>query len=67
MQSQVDLAAVFDEHHEHIYWDQASLLVQTGLLDSSKLPVTGAEQSEGFVNGTYATNALIVRTETVLS
>jgi carboxymethylenebutenolidase len=31
--------------HEHIYWDQASLLAQVGLLDASKLPVTGAEQA----------------------
>ena len=29
--------------HEHIYWDQASVLVQLGLLDSSGLPVVGAE------------------------
>ena len=29
--------------HEHIYWDQASVLVQLGLLDSSKLPVAGVE------------------------
>lgn len=29
--------------HEHIYWDQASVLVQIGLLDSTGLPVTGAE------------------------
>ncbi len=27
--------------HEHIYWDQASLLVQVGLLDPKLLPVTG--------------------------
>jgi carboxymethylenebutenolidase len=26
--------------YEHIYWDQASLLVQIGLLDKAKLPVT---------------------------
>jgi carboxymethylenebutenolidase len=32
-------------HHEHIYWDQASLLVQVGLLDQTELPVTGAEQA----------------------
>jgi carboxymethylenebutenolidase len=32
--------------HEHIYWDQASLLVQLGLLDRAGLPVTGAEQAE---------------------
>jgi carboxymethylenebutenolidase len=31
--------------HEHIYWDQASLLVQVGLLDQTALPVTGAEQA----------------------
>lgn len=28
--------------HEHIYWDQAGVLVQTGLLDPVGLPVTGA-------------------------
>jgi carboxymethylenebutenolidase len=32
-------------HHEHIYWDQASLLTQVGLIDSAALPVTGAEQA----------------------
>ncbi len=31
--------------HEHIYWDQASVLVQTGLLDASKLPVVGIESA----------------------
>ena len=31
--------------HEHIYWDQASLLAQVGLLDPSELPITGAEQA----------------------
>lgn len=31
--------------HEHIYWDQASLLVQVGLIDSKGLPVTGIEQA----------------------
>ena len=30
--------------HEHIYWDQASLLVQVGLLDPANLPVAGVEQ-----------------------
>ena len=29
--------------HEHIYWDQASVLVQIGLLDPSHLPVNGAD------------------------
>ncbi|MDP1736279.1 MAG: nuclear transport factor 2 family protein [Caulobacter sp.] len=31
--------------HEHIYWDQAGVLVQVGLLDPSGLPVTGAESA----------------------
>jgi len=29
--------------HEHIYWDQASVLKQIGLLTDSNLPVRGAE------------------------
>jgi carboxymethylenebutenolidase len=32
--------------HEHIYWDQASLLLQIGLLDNNKLPIIGIEQSK---------------------
>jgi carboxymethylenebutenolidase len=32
--------------HENIYWDQASLLAQIGLLDQTKLPVRGIEQSK---------------------
>lgn len=31
--------------HEHIYWDQASVLVQLGLLDPTGLPVSGADQA----------------------
>lgn len=31
--------------HEHIYWDQASVLVQIGLLDPAGLPVSGAESA----------------------
>lgn len=31
--------------HEHIWWDQASLLVQVGLLDPANLPVVGVEQA----------------------
>jgi carboxymethylenebutenolidase len=36
--------------HEHIYWDQASLLVQVGLLDTAELPVTGAEQADNVLD-----------------
>jgi carboxymethylenebutenolidase len=32
--------------HEHIYWDQASVLAQIGLIDSKNLPVTGIEQAK---------------------
>lgn len=31
--------------HEHIYWDQAGVLVQVGLLDPAGLPVAGAENA----------------------
>jgi carboxymethylenebutenolidase len=31
--------------HEHIYWDQASVLVQVGLLDPAGLPVCPAESA----------------------
>jgi carboxymethylenebutenolidase len=36
--------------HEHIYWDQATVLVQAGLLDSSDLPVVGSEQAEALLD-----------------
>jgi carboxymethylenebutenolidase len=32
--------------HEHIYWDQASVLVQIGLLDPQGLPVKGIETAQ---------------------
>jgi carboxymethylenebutenolidase len=46
--------------HEHIYWDQAGLLVQLGLLDPAGLPVTGAEQAEKLLAPrTIPANALL--------
>jgi len=36
--------------HEHIYWDQASVLKQIGLLEDSKLPVFGAETAHKVAN-----------------
>jgi carboxymethylenebutenolidase len=36
--------------HEHIYWDQASVLVQLGLLDQSNLPITGVESAQKAMN-----------------
>ena len=32
--------------HEHIYWDQASVLVQLGLLNPEGLPVVGSQSAE---------------------
>jgi len=45
--------------YERIYWDQASLLVQVGLLDPSTLPVTGAEQAARLIDPTLPSNTLI--------
>lgn len=38
--------------HEHIYWDQASVLVQIGLLDPTGLPVCGAEGARRVLGST---------------
>jgi carboxymethylenebutenolidase len=35
--------------HEHIYWDQASVLVQIGLLKPEKIPISGIEQTKKLV------------------
>jgi carboxymethylenebutenolidase len=35
--------------HEHVWWDQGSLLVQVGLLDPAKLPVAGVEQAKALL------------------
>jgi carboxymethylenebutenolidase len=47
--------------YEHIYWDQASLLVQVGLLNPTKLPVVGAEQADKLRNPSLPSNELIHR------
>ena len=49
--------------YEHIYWDQASLLVQVGLLDPAKLPVVGAEQVSKLRDPILPSNELIHRAE----
>jgi carboxymethylenebutenolidase len=46
---------------ERIYWDQASVLVQLGLLDSSHLPVAGVESARKVLDGTLPSNELIRR------
>ena len=49
--------------HEHIYWDQASVLVQLDLLDAGKLPITGVESARKAVDKTLPSNALIDRAD----
>jgi len=49
--------------HEHIYWDQASVLVQIGLIDASKLPVAGVETARKVLDSTLPANALMQRSE----
>jgi carboxymethylenebutenolidase len=47
--------------HEHIYWDQASVLVQIGLLDPAKLPVAGVESARKVLDHSLPANALMRR------
>ena len=47
--------------HEHIYWDQASVLVQVGLLDPKGLPVAGAETARKVVDKFLPSNRLMAR------
>src|ERR1700693_2808297 len=47
--------------HEHIYWDQASVLVQLGLIDPDRLPVAGVESARKVANPAMPANALMKR------
>jgi carboxymethylenebutenolidase len=47
--------------HEHIYWDQASVLAQLGLIDSSVLPVAGVETAKKVLNPKLPANELMKR------
>ena len=48
--------------NEHIYWDQASVLVQLGLLDPETLPVAGAVTARKVIDPTLPSNQLMERT-----
>ncbi|WP_144107275.1 dienelactone hydrolase family protein [Paraburkholderia sp. BCC1886] len=48
-------------YNEHIYWDQASVLVQIGLLDPAGLPVSGAEAAKKLLDETRPSNTLMAR------
>lgn len=43
--------------HEHIYWDQACVLAQIGLLDPKELPAVGAEQAQALAVKSKRANA----------
>lgn len=45
--------------HEHIYWDQASVLVQIGLLNPEGLPVAGVETAKKLLNEDLPSNTLM--------
>ena len=47
--------------HEHIYWDQASVLAQLGLLDAAKLPVAGDESAAKVLDPKLPSNELMTR------
>ncbi len=46
-------------YHEHIYWDQASVLVQLGVLDPTSLPVAGHETAAKLLDETLPSNKLM--------
>ncbi|HEX3187467.1 MAG TPA: dienelactone hydrolase family protein [Pyrinomonadaceae bacterium] len=45
--------------HEHIYWDQASVLAQLGLIDAAQLPVAGVESAEKVLDPKLPSNELM--------
>ncbi len=45
-------------YKEHLYWDQASVLAQLGLIDKEKLPVTGAEAADRVLDPELPLNTL---------
>ena len=48
-------------YNEHIYWDQASVLAQIGLLDPARLPVAGIETAKKLVDKSLPSNTLMAR------
>lgn len=49
--------------HEHLYWDQASVLVQLGLLQPSGLPIVGSEGARSVLDRSIPLNGLLHRTK----
>ena len=48
--------------HEHIYWDQASVLAQLGMIDATTLPVAGVESAEKVLDPGRKSNELMADT-----
>ena len=48
-------------YHEHIYWDQASVLVQIGLIDPKGLPVAGIETAKKLRDESEPSDTLMQR------
>ena len=45
--------------HEHLYWDQASVLVQLGVLTPGRLPVVGAGSARSIIDRSIPLNGLL--------
>jgi carboxymethylenebutenolidase len=46
-------------YNEHIYWDQASVLVQIGALDPTGLPIAGKQAAQKLLDESLPSNALM--------
>ena len=46
-------------YNEHIYWDQASVLVQIGALEANGLPVAGIETAKKLLDESLPSNRLM--------
>jgi carboxymethylenebutenolidase len=47
--------------HEHIYWDQATVLAQLGLIETANLPVAGDESAAKVLDPKLPSNELMNR------
>jgi carboxymethylenebutenolidase len=48
-------------YHEHIYWDQASVLVQIGFLDPKLMPAAGRETAKKVLDEMLPSNTMMKR------
>ncbi|WP_347556478.1 dienelactone hydrolase family protein [Robbsia sp. KACC 23696] len=46
-------------YNEHIYWDQASVLVQIGVLNPEGLPIAGAQAAKKLLNESMPSNTMM--------